>query len=167
MARLPDQPPDDLDLAEDRAFQEKWWTAERVAWGVFLLIVASALIGLTGAGGWLANATASGEGGSVEYPRQTRWQADDTVLVRLAASPAASRTVTLSSAFTSLFQLIDIEPQPARATATPDGEQLEFFVAPGEPASIALQVRSQRPGLVSYFTSIDSERLDATTFILP
>jgi len=167
MTRAPRKPPDQLDVNEDRAFQEKWWTAERLAWGVFVLIIVLALAGLTGSGGWLADATASGTAGDVDYPRFSRWQADDTVSISFAASPSASRTVLLSDAFTSLFQIVDIEPRPTASSATGDGKALEFTVVPGAPGTVDFHVRSQRPGLVGYYTAIDGERLNATTLVLP
>ena len=167
MARPARKVSDDLDLNEDRSFQERWWTAERIAWGGFALIVVLALAGLSGSGGWLADTTASGTGGSVDYPRLSRWQADDTVSVTFAASSKTSRTLTLSNAFTSLFQIVDVEPRPTTSTATQDGEDLEFRVAPDGPSTVDLHVRSQHPGIVGYYTAIDGERLNSTTFVLP
>jgi hypothetical protein len=167
MTRAPRKSSDQLDVNEDRPFQERWWTIERFAWGGFALIFALALVGLTGSGGWFADATASGSGGSVDYPRLSRWQADDTVSVTFAASPEPTRTLTLSSAFTSLFQIVDVEPRATAATATQGGEDLEFRVVPGAPATIDFHVRSQHPGVVGYYMAIDGERLDAITLVLP
>lgn len=63
-----------LDVDDDRAFQEKFWTFQRVAWALMALILLAALAGTTGSGGPLAHAEASGPGGSIEYPRIARWQ---------------------------------------------------------------------------------------------
>ncbi len=40
----------DLEVAQDRTFQRRSWTIQRVGWVVMLLVAAAALAGLTGSG---------------------------------------------------------------------------------------------------------------------
>jgi hypothetical protein len=164
---MPASHKDDLELGEDRAFQERWWQAQRVAWLGFALIVALAIAGLTGSGGVFADATASGAAGSIDYPRITRWQADDAVEVQLQPSSASQRTLTLSRDFVELFQIVDVEPRPIASTATAEGVDLTLAARPGEAGTVTLKLRALHPGIIGYYAAIDGERLNATTVALP
>lgn len=167
MARQPAATQDKLDLDQDRRFSERWWKAERVVWCAFGLVGLAALLGLTGSGGWLADATVQSSVGSVEYPRVTRWQADDSMQVEFAASGATQRRLTLSSEFTALFVIVDIEPRPVASAATAAGEVLTFEVGAQGAGRVSFQLRAQHPGYVSYFAQIEGERLPASTVVLP
>jgi hypothetical protein len=157
----------DLHLDEDRTFQERMWRAQRVAWVGFGVIVVAALAGLTGVGGPFARATEVSAAGAIDYPRVARWEADDSLVVTFAPSTQGGRTVSLSREFLDLFEIVDIEPHPAGATATGDGETLAFDVAPGTSATVALKVRSAHPGLTTNYVALDGRQQAVPTLVLP
>lgn len=137
-----------LDIDDDRAFQERFWTFQRVAWAVMALILIAALAGATGSGGPLADAEASGPGGSIEYPRIARWQSAERMIVRLPPEARGTARLELGGAFTQTFAIEDIEPQPSSSVATAAGHRYEFALgdAPGE-KRIILHLRAASPSL--------------------
>lgn len=145
----------DLQLQEHRGFQEKFWVAERFGWLGFLGIVLLALLGLTGSGGPLAHATAEAAGVSIEYPRVTRWEASDEIVLRFPAGGPRERSVTLGPEFAEHFQIEDIQPAPDRFEITPEGERMIFRFPAGGPGTIAFHIRAGGAGLPRFALSID------------
>lgn len=152
-----DQPsvkPDGLQIEEHRTFQESFWKVERAAWVVFGLVLLTAVLGLTGAGGLLERQTVNFERGSVEVPRFSRWEASDTVSASLAAG-GEERRLILSPEFFRTFQVEDIDPPPISAEGSADGLVYRFRAAAPQPLAVTLHLRSQSPGVVSYRVSVD------------
>lgn len=140
-----------LELNEDRAFQEKFWIAERVAWIAMVAVLALALLGLTGRGGPLATATVSTPQGEVTYPRVTRWEADDSLTFKLAPG-GAEATVDLSSTFGQLFEIVDIQPAPHESRSTANGQRLLFKLGdPSGTREVVIHVRAAKPSLGRQF----------------
>ena len=135
-----------LDVDENRDFQEKFWTFQRFAWAAMVLILVAALAGATGSGGPLAHATASGPGGSIDYPRIARWQAAERMIVRLPPDAAGTARIELGEAFARTFAIENIEPQPSSSVATAAGHRYEFDLGdgPGE-KRIILHLRAASP----------------------
>ena len=158
----------ELPLEEDRAFQERFWTLERWAWAVYGLVVLVAAVGLTGAGGPLARTTADLGGGSIEYPRVSRWQTADMLVVTFARATAERRTLTLSPGFAEAFQLAGTQPPAVAAAASSDGDELIFAVPAGETATVRLHLRANQPELARYLVRIDGgEGHSLSTLVLP
>lgn len=158
--------PDGLQLNEHRSFQEKHWTAERVAWLAFIVIAVAAILGATGSGGVLSRGLATLDGGEVDYPRIARWATADEMTVRLAEG-SGERTLLLSNDFARSFQMETVQPRPLRVDAVPDGQVLRFAAADG-PAQIVIHLLPQAPGIARFRASIDGGApQDLTTLILP
>lgn len=136
----------DLDVETDRSFQEKFWVAERVGWLLMALVVVAAAVGLTGKGGPLARDTAAAAGAIIDYPRISRWQTPDQLSVTFPASARGEADVLLPSAFTKIFSVESVAPEPSQVVATPDGLRFTFDIgdAPG-PRTAAFNVRASRP----------------------
>lgn len=135
-----------LQVTEDRSWQEKFWTAQRVGWALMALFILAAIAGLTGMGGPLASARAELGGGTIDYPRITRWQADDQLEVRLAPSAPSRVDLTLSPQFVQLFSINSIQPEPSEVQATAAGHRFTFETEPGERERvITFTVRATRP----------------------
>ena len=135
-----------LQVEEDRPWQERFWTAQRVAWALMALLVLAALLGATGRGGLIASASARSAGATVEYPRISRWQSDEQLVVRLPASAAGEVGVELSKAFTERFMVESVQPQPSQVEAAGTGRRYSFDVAPGGgEKTIVFMVRSDHP----------------------
>lgn len=137
-----------LQVTEDRPWQERFWTAQRVGWTLMALFIVAAIAGLTGMGGPLATAKAELGGGTIDYPRITRWQADDRLRVRISQTSPANVELTLSREFVELFAISSIQPEPAEVQATSAGHRFTFKTEPGERERvISFTVRATRPVL--------------------
>lgn len=151
----PDAPPvrpDGLQLDEDRRYQERLWTAERWAWGFFILITLAALLGATGAGGLLSRHQVITAAGDINAPRVARWQTPDHLEVRFTAGGA--HTLLLSPEFSRTFQVEAIRPQPERMVSGPDG-QLVYLAGDEGPAETFLYLTPRNPSHSQYSIVLD------------
>ena len=138
-----------LQIDEDRAWQEKFWTVQRVAWVLMALFIVAVIAGLTGNGGPFASASARTSAGTVEYPRVTRWLADEQVTLRLAPSTEGEVEVLLPREFGTLFTISSIVPEPSKSEATAAGDRLTFDIGPGGgEKTVVLNVTTAKPVLV-------------------
>lgn len=141
-----------IELDEDRPFQERFWSFQRIAWVVMGLIVAAALAGLTGAGGLLSRAEATAPGATLDYPRVTRWQASDDMRLTLAPRGADQATIMIGASFFDIFEIEEIHPAPAESGATASGQRLVFDLgeASGE-REIIFHIRATAPALTATY----------------
>ena len=158
---------DGLQLEEHRRFQERFWTVERWVWLGFGVILILAILGLTGGGGPLSRASATLGGASIDYPRFTRWDAADEILVKFLPG-GAERRLVLSPDFAETFQLESVQPEPDRSEAGPDGEVMIFRMEPASPAEVTLHVRAQNPGMADIGAAIDDGApVSLSTIVFP
>ena len=158
-----------FEIEEDRAWQERFWTAQRIAWVVMALFILAALVGLTGKGGPLASATAQTPGGSIEYPRIARWQSDELLTVKLPPGASGEVELELSSAFIETFAVQTIKPEPSGAVATGTGHRFTFDVDGGGSKVIQFQLQAANPVLFQPVrASIEGSRpAEMTVTVLP
>ena len=165
-----DAPPvrdDGLQIEEHRAFQERFWTMERAAWGVFVLLILVALYGWTGSGGPGATRTLTFEGGDVEFPTVTRWQISDDMHVSAQADAGGKTAILFGSDFVHDFEIASIEPRPSRSMATARGHIYEFEAEPGQTNHFLFHIRANRPGLFHYEFGPAAQPQMASTLVLP
>lgn len=94
----------------------------------------------------LASASAQLPGGAtIEYPRITRWQSKEQVIVRLPASAAGEVELELSPAFVEIFSIVSLEPEPSEVRATSGGHRFTFNVEPGGEKLIVFNVEAGKP----------------------
>lgn len=158
-----------LEVNEDRAWQEKFWTAQRIAWIVMALIILAALAGLTGKGGPFASKTVNLGVATLEYPRITRWQSDEQVTVRLAPSAPETVEIILSREFVELLSVESIEPEPDKVKATATGHHYTLETTGSGERVIALNVRAMNPVLAQPVSVAvgDSHPARLTITVLP
>lgn len=160
---------DGLQLEEHRRFQERFWKIERIAWVAFAIVTVGALLGLTGAGGPLATASAESSNAVISYPRVARWEtADELQITFRSRDGVPERMVTLSPGFAKTFQLEDVQPKPSE-TAISDRGQLLIF---GNPASngglVTMHIRAQSIGRNGFSITVDGDVSTVlTTYVLP
>ncbi|HEV7321791.1 MAG TPA: hypothetical protein VGO04_24565 [Ensifer sp.] len=159
--------PEGLQLDENRRFQERFWQAERWAWGFFALIVMAGLLGLTGAGGPFARSQASAGASQIDYPRVARWQAADRITISFAPHAATERKLLLSRRFRELISLQDAQPHPVRWESTAAGEELTFLVRPNEAASATLRIKPEAAGMIESIVSVDGIAANTVILVLP
>ncbi len=158
---------DGLQLEEDRAFQERFWWGERMALGVFAIIILLALLGFAGSGGPLATGAVSSSAGSVEHARVVRWQTPDRLRVLLTLDQPLHEVV-LADPFSAWFDTESIQPEPERSFIGPDGLVLQFNTDGGPSSAVLLSVRPDAPGLARYRVVLDgAEPMTVTQLVLP
>ena len=155
------------DIPEDRAFQERFWTAERLAWVLFALLIVGAIAGLFGSGGPLASGSVTVGRSLVEYPAIARWEAGDEFSVRLVGD-AGERRLVLSPTFAELFRIDDMQPQPDRVEAGELGHVYVFTAPSDAPVGVHLAVTPRNPGFGTYEIGVgDTTPVRLSTFVWP
>jgi hypothetical protein len=155
------------DIAEDRSFQERFWSIERIAWIGFALLIALALLGVFGSGGPFSSATVTAGSLRIEHPTMARWQAGDDLSVSLGG-PAGERRLVLASTFADAFRLDDLQPQPERVEAVPLGHVYVFRATSVDPLEVRIAITPRRPGYVEYAVGADSDvPVRLGTFVWP
>lgn len=157
--------PDGLQLDENRRFQEWFWTAQRCAWGVFLLIALITATGLSGRGGTLATGHTRIGTADVTWPRITRRGVPETLTIRLP-TPQTAPEITVTGGLHSLFQIEQITPRPAMESGG-DPLRLAFFPDPSARNTLRLSLRSQSAGIATYAIGIGGDQTTLTTYVLP
>ena len=152
-------------MSDDRRYQERLWTAERWAWGFFVLFTLAALLGATGAGGPLSRHQAVTAAGEIDLPRVARWQTPDHLAVRFATGGA--HTLLLSPQFSRAFQVEAIRPQPERVASGPDGQTVHLAGGDG-PAEAFVYFNPRNPGRAQYSIALDgAPPVSFSTLTLP
>ncbi|MGE7368897.1 hypothetical protein ACQKKX_07460 [Neorhizobium sp. NPDC001467] len=161
--------PDGLQLEEHRRFQKRFWKIERIAWVAFAIVTVAALLGLTGAGGPLATASAESSNAVISYPRVARWEtADELQIAFRPRDGVTERMVTLSPAFAKAFQLEDVQPEPSETTISDRGQILIFGNADSNGGLVTMHIRAQSVGRNGFSVTVDGDASTAlTTYVLP
>lgn len=137
-----------LQVNEDRPWQERFWTVQRIAWIAMALFIVAAMFGATGSGGPLATARVETPGGSIDYPRIARWQSTDQVTVNLPPGSSGNVDVEIERSFADLFAIQSVEPEPSQVVATQNGHRFTFdLAADAGPKTIAFHIRPSNPTL--------------------
>ena len=138
---------DGLELHTDMGFVRREWQIERVAWGVMLLIVIAAALGLFGAG-VLSTSSVSSEDGvlHVDYSRFVRVTASTQLDLEVGPEAVEDGSVQLAISHEYLAA-VDIEhilPEPSSATTSAEGViytiDIEGDIEGGTPALITIEV---------------------------
>ncbi|MGE3651900.1 MAG: hypothetical protein AB7G10_26450 [Reyranellaceae bacterium] len=163
---VPEIRPDGLQLREWRGVQARVWTAQRVAWIAFAVLLLAGLAGLTGSGGPLADGRERIGSAEIVWPRVARWQANAQIEIALAPG-ASRRSIGLSHDFLVAFRIASIHPEPSRWTATGEGLRLEFEIEAGSASTLSLHMKTLRPGIVGYAVDLPDGTARLATVVLP
>ncbi|MFM7028077.1 MAG: hypothetical protein ACKOXK_05300 [Chakrabartia sp.] len=156
-------------VGEDRAFQEAYWSAQRLCWGLMGGLLLAALLGLLGAEGPFAHRHVRAGSAQLDHPRTMRWNAPDQLMIR--ARPAADGWINLQlpADFADRFELEGSTPEAAASLAGPAGAILRFRAATPQPGLIILRLRPRVP-LALYRAQVRTSTgsaLPLTVLILP
>jgi hypothetical protein len=158
------QPPE---IAEDRAFQERFWVVERIAWIGFVVLLAAAVSGLMGSGGPFSRGEAAAGDTRIDYPAHARWEAGEEMNVHLTG-PSGERRLALSQGFADAFEIDDIQPPPTRVEADANGQSLVFLATGPDPMQVRIAMTPRSPGLVRYIVTPHGQAaVPVTTFVWP
>ena len=136
-----------LDISDDRDWQERFWTIQRVSWLLMAMFIVAALLGATGKGGPLSSASVRTPDGTIDYPRITRWQSAEDVIVRLPASTSGEVDLLVSPEFAEVYGIDSIIPEPTRSKTTPAGHRFTFAADGGGQKEIILHVTAGKPAI--------------------
>ena len=108
-----------LEIDEDLVFQRSEWVWQRIGIAVVVLVVAAALLGLTGMGGPLSHVEAADPGGAVrlEYDRFVRRGAAATVKLHLRTRADAPARFWISSRYFEHAAIESFTPQADTVSA--------------------------------------------------
>jgi hypothetical protein len=140
-------------VGEDLAFQERWWTFERVVWSFFVLVLIADVLGLFGAG-WLAHVQINEPATAmrVHYDRVVRTGTPSTLSIQFEPDAAADGKVELivSDSMIKKFGAQRVIPQP-QTSAIAAGNMIYTFPAGEKPGEVDFDLQPSSPGLY-YFT---------------
>lgn len=153
--KLPSIRPDGLQLDEPAEFQRKFWIAQRFGWGVFLVLVIAAFVGLAGAGGPFSRATHTMMEGSIDLPRVARRMTPETIQIRFAAVDTPGRRVFLSEDFNDGFEITSIQPEPERTKAVEGGQEFLFDSSGAVSTTVRINIRPQAPGIIAFQVAVN------------
>lgn len=160
-----------LDLPEGiedhRAHQRRMWMAQRVAWLFFVLLLSGCLLGLFGRGGLFSRKEVALEGGTLDLPAISRWNAPDELRVTLAPSPEGERVLFMDPRFFETFSIEEIAPPQKRVATRGARTGYVFSTDAATPVRIVLRLRTQAFGTRAYRIGIGEEDLSHSTFIFP
>lgn len=143
---------DGLEIDQDVAFAQRSWRVQRAGWVGLGVVLVLALAGLLG-GGPLSRREARLPGLlRVEYQRFARYEAPQTLTVRL--EPAATRgpevRLWVDRRYLDDAQVATITPPPSRVEAAGDRLVHVFPVArPGDPLTIRFALQSEQIGPIA------------------
>lgn len=110
-----------LEIKEDQPFQEKVWIVQRIGWGMLILFLGLAAVGLTGPSR-ITRITEEKGGHRLEYPRFARM---DTAFEMIVA-PASGEKVFFSREILRRAAIQNVMPLPLRGEAEAGGMSFRF-----------------------------------------
>jgi hypothetical protein len=143
---------DAIAVGEDLAFQERWWTFERVVWSFFGLVLLADVLGVFGAG-WLAHVQVNDPSTAMHlhYDRVTRTGTPNSLAIQFAPDAAANGAVTLmvSDTVTKSLGAQRVIPQP-QTSAISAGNMIYTFPAGKVPGEVDFELQPAAPGIYHF-----------------
>ncbi len=136
-------------VGEDLKFQEHWWTFERIAWSIFLLILIADVLGAFG-NGWLAKAQKQepGSGMLMKYERIERTFTPSRLTLEFGPDAVREGKIVLFVRNNLLKDLgaSRVIPQPDKSVVGRDGVTYTFPAQQGA-TEVAFELEPAAPGL--------------------
>lgn len=164
--RHPNIRPDGLQLDEARERQRRFWRIQRIAWWCFGAIMLTAVLGMTGSGGYFQKQTVRFENARVEVPLVSRWEGSDDLTI-IFASQAKSHTVSISQPFFDRFQIERIQPEPHLNVLAEDAQLMTFPTTGHAPYQVKFDLRAMHFGWTGFDMTIASESHRINLIVLP
>ncbi|MGG5812095.1 hypothetical protein [Falsiroseomonas sp. CW058] len=160
-------PPEIARMERDLPFQRRTWRAQRVGWAAMAMLVAAALAGLFGGGGWLAAGEAEDGGLRAEWPRIQRLGLAEPLRMVLPAADGLAE-LRLDAGAAARWRLRDATPPPLDAAAGPGGLVLRIGRDGAGPAAIVLHLEPiGAPGPRRLRVESGGRALDLPIFVWP
>lgn len=149
-----------LELASDRAFERRFWLAQRIIWAALDVILLVTLAGLLGKGPLNAAQTRSDAAVVVRYERVLRIRSSAVLEVELkaAASLPQKTVVQLNQALVEQYSIEHVWPQPLITQPVHDGLRFFFATDPDSaPGRIRFTLKAGAPGLVNATVAVEGQ----------
>lgn len=161
---------DAVAVGEDLAFQERWWTFERVAWSFFVVLLLADVLGLLG-GGWLAKAKMQvpGSGMLMKYEKVERSLTPSRVTLQFGPDAIRNGQVKVFVRGNLLKDLgaSRILPQPEQSAVGNDGVTYTFPARGGE-SEAAFELQPSGPGVHWIYMQVQGKvPVSARVIVLP
>lgn len=139
----------ELEISQDLGWQRRSWRVQRVAWGLLVVFLAAAALGLLGGDGPFREATA-GPSAAIEYDRFTRLGSPTELRITPPANAASPEEVEIAVAgdYLGEFEITSVLPEPA-SVRTAEDELIYTFAAGESPGAIAFSLEPRKPGVQS------------------
>ncbi|MBW3537916.1 hypothetical protein KY386_00310 [Candidatus Parcubacteria bacterium] len=156
-----------IQVEQDLAHQRLFWKIERAGWLLMVLLIGAALLGLSGAGGRLNQATARAEGVELEYQPFMRQLAPSQLTVRINRAAGDGFTFRLDRDYLSQLQIQAITPEPDSVTAVRDQLEFKFPADESSPLSVKLDIQPEAVGTVNGGIAHGDKHLDFKQVVYP
>ena len=158
--------PDGLQVDERKTLQARIWLFQRVSWLVMLILVALAVAGFTGDGGWVAERTVTADQAIVTGPRFLRRSSTARMSVTFVGERTLHR-LALGADFVGQFDIEATSPPP-QTTRLSDDRQVMAFAADGAgPQVVTLLIRARAFGRADFVIDVDGTAVNWQAFVLP
>lgn len=157
-----------LPIHEDMRFQTRSWMAERIGWGILILFVVLALLGVF-SNGVLSSARAEREGVplTIDYERFQRKTALTRFAIHLPRQGQDEIWLQFNRALQATYEVESIQPPPARATTNASGIGLFFDTYDGEDLLVVIWARPRHFGAVTLEVTRVPQTLPISILIYP
>lgn len=143
---------DAIAVGEDLAFQERWWTFERITWSFFLAVLIADILGVFGAG-WMSHVQVDDPATAMllRYDRVVRTGTPNSMSIHFKPDAASDNKVSLIVSNTVIRKLgaQRIVPQP-ETSAIADGHMIYTFPAGNPPGEVDFELQPSSPGLYDF-----------------
>jgi hypothetical protein len=137
-----------LQLDEHIEFVQKSWRVERVATWFLVAILIAAVAGLLGSGPLSGGETGTGRL-RVEYPRLSRYQSSERLVIHAAPARAGELRLWLDRGYLEGVRIETMVPPPLRAETAGDRVIFVFAVADAvSPFALHVRLQPERIGVL-------------------
>lgn len=149
--------------------QQRHWRLERIGWGVFLLIVLLATLGVFSRGVLSLTTAQSADGAlTVDFQRFERTSATSEMTIRLRGESTQVLQLEITGDLLDKFSIQGIQPEPLSSDSFQDGIRLAFRTDQAGDAAVYLALRAAAPGWSrSQFALTGSSPTAVDQFIYP
>lgn len=161
----------DLELNLDQEFQQREWRVERIGWVLMLLLILASLLGLLGGAGPLSSTTdGSADGLEVSYNRFAQMLEATTLQVHVSIDGAADTLrLWLSQSYLDSTRIESISPEPASIEVA-EGRLIFNFelAAPVQETDIVFHLNPELPGLKQGAIGVEGgSSVELSQFVYP
>jgi hypothetical protein len=152
-----------LQIEEDIDLHIRSWIIQRIGWGLMLIFLVLAALGLFG-NGFLSEQHVSADGASLTYERFSRYE-NNTALEIETSARRKSISIHFDPGFAQTFKVEKINPAPS-GQKIQDGVRIDSFAVEGR-AHITYFLSPRIYGDAAYVLQVNESRFQLAQYIYP